>query len=336
VRILILNAGMRGKAERTRMDLLLRLKNWHTINVYGPKEHNRSGSDLAPLEYNEKITVEDIKKEFNPDVFLLVLSSYRSKNWLGESKLSDIGHNSTPFTVLEEDHFSATGNMEISCGFDNEVLEWYKDFGVDLLLRRHRYEEEAPVQSVWLPFSASEKEFFSDDSIERENSIGFAADGARSEDKVPRCYRVRARAHTKLKEAGLLADNVGRISANAYAEYIRKYIGCLACSGSLIHTALAKHFEMMLSKTAVLTNRVGSSYKLFGDKKVYFEYDDSCDNVVDIAKEIIYDTDKVKELTENAFEVCIERHTDDKRAKELSDILECLVEGKEIPRIWGQ
>lgn len=336
MRILILNDGFRGVAERTRMDLLLQLQNFHSVNVYGPEENKRSGSETAPLVYNASITTKDLINKFNPDIFLLVLSLHRSKNWISREGLSDLNKSNIPLIVLEEDHFTATGNKEISSGNDMEVLNWYKNFNVDLVLRRHSYEEDAPVPSVWFPFSANTKEFFSNNSIKRINLIGFAGDGYQEESKVPIFYRTRSRAIAKLKEVSLLAENVGKIGKEKYPEYIRNHVGCLACSGSKMHTALAKHFEIMLSGTALLTNKVNFYKELFGNKQVYFEYDDECRTVVDIAKIILNDTDKVQEITKNAYDICLERHTDNKRIIELNNILEALVNGKEVPRIWGQ
>ena len=88
--------------------------------------------------------------------------------------------------------------------------------------------------------------------------------------------------------------------------------------------------------SSYLTNMMKNSKELFGDKQCYFEYKDECSDVIEKAKEILNDHDKVAEITKNAIDIVLERHTHEKRAIELYNILHSLVSGVEIPRIWGQ
>lgn len=314
------------------MGFLLKLGRYCDLKVYGPKEQEINGKEISPFDYRQDITGKDLIEEIKPDIFLFVLWIHHCRDWLPK----DISKTGIPFVVLEEDHHTYKDAEILSGtpGIDRDVLDWYKELDVSLLLRRHFYHEAAPVSSVWFPFSVNEEEFYPDEKMVRKDKIGYV--GASLTGNVIIHRKVRQMALKALGEAGLLADNIGTIGIKRFPEYLRSYMGALTCSGGYIHTCLAKTFEIPLSGTALLTNWVHNEKELFGDKKCYFAYKDDCSDIVNTAKIILEDKEQRNEVIANALKVVKERHTDSARLLELYNILRALLSEVEIPRIWGQ
>ncbi len=321
MRVLILYDRYHAKDSRTRIGFAVKLEKFCDILVYGPNEDSK----LSPIVYDKKITAKDLLNELKPDILFFMLYSYDCYNWLPKN-ICKLG---VPSAIVEEDHYEERFNNIVYK--DLKVLNWYKDMGFSLLLRRHFYREVAPIPSVWLPFSADDVEFNSINGNKRLKKIGFAG----SYESPQIYYDIRKKAILKLKNSHLLAENYGKIW-DGYASYLRAYMGHLACTGGILHTPLAKTFEIPLSGSALLTNRMNSKQELWGGSKCYFEYKDDCSNIIEQANTIINDYQQVKEVTSNALKIVKERHTDSRRVVELYDILTCLHEGKEIPRVWGQ
>ena len=332
MRVLLLNNGKRGRAERVRMGFLVQLKDVDGIDllIYGDKERAEH-PELAPLVYKSSLSGGDVIKELTPDVMIFVLWGPQAKDWVPK----DIGGHNIPFVVFETDHYlygdtiGIVGDPQKS----NEVLDWYKEMNTALVLRRHFYENESkdcPVPTVWLPHSANTKEFYPDESVERKKKIAFVASLGNIKHR-----HIRKEALMYIKKAEL-QDGSYTVGAKAYPNHLRSYVGALTCSGGIIHTTLAKTFEIPMSGTAMLTNRFNNSKELFGDKPCYFEYKDDCSDVVSQAKMLLEDDDMRNEVVANALEIVNSRHTDVHRTHELYAILKALIEGKEIPKVWGQ
>jgi len=309
--VLFLFDGYRRMDDRTRINLIKKLNKFCNLNIYGPNETDK---EFSPHIYNSK---NNILKLFNPDVILCSLYNTTCLDWIPDY----IYKSNIPVAVVEEDHYTENGLFS----FEKDILRNYNKF--DLIIRRHYYNEEQNFNSVWWPFAANTDEFFNDNSIERMNLIFFAGSTG-----TP-YYSIRRNAINKLSVAELI-ESYSRVSN--YPEVLRAFTGALSCAGGEIHTPMAKAFETMLSGTALLTNSMYNDKILFGDKKCYFEYKDDCSDIVEQAYVMLSNKKLVAEVTKNAIEIVIERHTDECRIKELYDILKALVAGKDIPKMWGQ
>jgi len=321
MRVLLLSDGYRSLDDRTRINFIKRLSELCDFKIYGPKEHTLN-IDFAPVQHDKRITYSDLKGLFNPDIVLFLL--YRPAAYFSVTR--SICEIDVPYVILEEDHY-----YKDEIYSDINMFEWYKSTGFTLLLRRHFYEEESPIPSVWLPFSANEKEFKTNNNTDKECKIGFAGSYLGLE-----YYSIRRNAIKVLGTNDLLANPWGKIFGSEYIDYLHKYVGCLSCSGGKLHTCLAKTFEIPLSDTALLTNGIHNKKEIFGEKQCFFEYKDDCSDLVDVANTIINDVDMRDEVTANALEIVREKHTDEKRIVELYNILKAVVDGKEPPRVWGQ
>jgi len=315
--ILLLYNGYRSVDYRTRLGLFSKLSNYFDFNIYGPKEHEINPT-TAPLKFDEKITLQDLCNHFTPDIIIIPLYAPKPIMCLIPKKISKL---SIPVVIIEEDHYTKERDPE-------NILQWYKDIDVNLVIRRHFYTEKYDFKSVWLPFCASDKEFFPDKFIERKNIIGFAGSYENNPD-----YEIRKLALKTLGNTNLIEKPYGKVM-DRYSYYLRQFKSMLTCAGGTIHTPMAKFFEIGLSGTAVLTNSMYEDKLLFGDKQCYFEYKDDCSDLIELAKFIL--NEDVSEVVNNCTKIIKEKHTDDKRLIELVNILSALHEGKEIPRIWGQ
>jgi len=298
-----------------------KLSNLCDFKIYGPGEYT-ADANFAPVLHSVRITSNDLKGLFNPDIILFLL--YKPTTYF--SITENIREIDIPTVILEEDHY-----YKYSVYDDVNMFDWYRYLNFTILLRRHFYEEEPPIPSVWLPFSANEEEFNANDNENRESKIGFAGSYLGLE-----YYNIRRIAIETLKINGLLPDVYGKIIGNEYIEYLHKYIGSLSCSGGKLHTCLAKTFEIPLCGSVLLTNWMHNKIELFGDKQCFFKYKDDCSDIIDVANTILNDDDLREEVISNALEIVRERHTDEKRVIELYNILKAIADGKEPPRIWGQ
>jgi len=321
MRVLLLSNGHRSLGDRVRIDFVKKLSNLCDFKIFGRRE-DIINPKLAPVQFDIRILCDDLIKLFNPDVIIFILKS--PTDYFNIS--GDICKKGVPTVVIELDHYYKD---DVFDGIN--LFDWYKSMGFTFLLRRHFYEEESPIPSVWLPSSANDEEFFVDKSVDRENKIGFAGSYLELD-----YYSIRRNAIEVLKSNKLLSYTWGKIYGADYIRYLQKYVGNLACSCGKFHTCLAKTFEIPLCGTALLTNWMYNRKELFGDKQCFFEYKDDCSNLVDVANTVINDVDMRNEVVANTLEVVKERHTDSKRIVELYNILKAVVGGKEPPRIWGQ
>jgi len=316
MKILLLYDRYLAKDSRTRLYFVLKLESYSNLVIYGPGEK----SNLSPLSYNPSITMKDVITELQPDVILLLFYKPGCYDWLP----FDFSSIDIPSAIIEEDHYDGNEPQ------DHKVLNWYRDMNFSVIIRRHFYPDKFSFQSVWLPFSANEAEFTKVDGP-RISRIGFA--GSDSIEQV--YYDIRRKAISILKEADLLALEYGGIW-DRYKEYLQQYVGCLSCAGGILHTPLAKTFEIPLCGTALLTNKMEEKELFWGKDQCYFEYKDDCSDIIDVARSILLDRDKTNEVVANALVQVTKRHTDSKRIEELYNILYSLYNGTEVPRIWGQ
>ncbi|GAG17654.1 unnamed protein product [marine sediment metagenome] len=199
-------------------------------------------------------------------------------------------------------------------------------------MRRHHYlygeERIIKPETVWLPFSGNEEEFFPG-NIDRENKIGFSGSLTESVNY----YDIRRKAVSELTNCRYLKDEGKHLRKN-YPDILRSYRGFLSCNGGTLYTPMAKMFEIMLSKTALLSNKLYFNDILFDNEECFFEYKDDCSDIIKKA-EIILNSD-IGEVVDSAYKKAIKYHTDSKRIIELYNILKAVVTEEEIPKVWRQ
>lgn len=331
-KVLFLYDNHRFLTDRLFYGFIVKLQKYCTIRVYGPDTYDESKYEtpipkrdinLMPFKYNKEWDGKDLVREFKPDLILMAMYNKTCLNWYP----SDICKAGVPTILLEDDHY--TSDPVLSQYKGTKPLEWYKQSGLTLLLRRHFYKEKAPIPSIWFPQSGNDDEFIPYYG-ERQHSIGFAG----SFEPTP-WYTIRRQAVEVIGHNKLLAKSFGKFNPEEYPEYIKTYKGLLGCSGGILHTPLAKMFECMLSNTPYLTNWFHHSHLLLGLKEYCFIYKDDCSDIVKKANIILNEPDYVAEVTKNALEVAQKEHTDTVRIKQLYDIIEAVIEGKEPPRRWG-
>lgn len=331
-KVLILFDNYRFMSDRLFYGFITKLNKYCTIGVYGPECYDKTklsddlpsrDSMFLPIEYNEKLDGNDLVKEFQPDLILMLMYNQKNLDWY-PSNICKVG---VPTILLEDDHY--TYDPVLSKYKGTRPLEWYKTSGLTLLLRRHFYKEKAPIPSIWFPHSGNEKEFIPYYG-NRKNTIGFAG----SFEPTP-WYEIRRDALDVLSQTNLLDKKFGKFMPNIYVNYIKDYKGILGCSGGILHTPLAKMFECMLSNTPYLTNWFHHSHLLFGLKEYYFIYKDDCSDVEKKARIILNEPDYVAEITKNALEVVQKEHTDTIRIKQLYEIIEAVIKGQDPPKKWG-
>lgn len=232
-----------------------------------------------------------------------------------------------------------------------ETMDRYVECGFDLILQRGTYDPDADYTTpqTWWPFSADPEEFHPNGSGQRINKIGFAG----SLDNG--VYSQRRRAVDTLSSDGVLSPclycHKGSDSGAIYPEFLRTHVAGLTSTqmegispeyaGAPIpmdmpSTPRAKTFEMMASATAVLTPPFFMQENLFPcNTEVCFQYKYDCSDIVPVARAIINDTDRTREMALAGYDHFMHYHTDEIRVRELYDYIACLVEGKPLERTWG-
>lgn len=300
-----------GMPKRTYYDLYYQLINlgWEIIEYYPESRY-----------WDARWTLADIEKELQPDVIV-------SWGWVVVKRFMPDGKpKNTPMVCFTGDihleppnftKFYNKFNLLIHRGpFTKNIQLDYQDITLD-------------VEGVWLPLSVTD-EFYPDSAVKRINKIIFMGND------VGTIYELRRLSIQKLSKAKLLINKKYSVGREKYPEEVRKYVGGLTCTGpSFLQQMLCKCLEYGASGTAVLTPWFHRSKELFGGKQCYFEHKDDRSDIVDVAREIIYDKDKVVEVTTNMLKQINRYHRDRHRLKELDAILKALIYGKEIPRRWG-
>lgn len=291
-------------ARRTYYDFYYKLiqLGWE-IEEFSPAcriyEDSKDNKNYLSMQDLEKITKPDIIASWDFGVV---------KKFLPEGKTKH-----TPFVVFGGDYHAIPDT------------EWYTNF--DFVVQRGPYETEFGVQSVWLPLSIDDDFYPSEEK--RENKIVFIGNVSGN------MYKERRNVIELLKKTGIFVDR-GIVGVNSYPAEVRRYVGGFTCTGPIpLRQPLAKHFEYGASGTAVLTPRFDYSERLFGYKQCYFEFKENCSDLVEVAKEIINNKDKVKEVTKNMLTTINNLHRDKHRILELDLILKALINGDPIPRKWG-
>jgi hypothetical protein len=206
---------------------------------------------------------------------------------------------------------------------------FYIDNDFHLIVYRSSYDVEfhkkTGTEGVWLPFSASEKEFYPGKN-KRTNIVGFAGTVAPS-------YSQRIKAISILQKNSLL-DFKGVISGGEYAKYLRSItVALTSADKGCVH---GKTFEMMASGTVVLSPVIDSDKLLFGDNASYVRVKRDCSDIVEKAQYILNDKEAQKEISNNAYKQFLSKHTDDIRIRELYCHINNMIRGFPIEKIWNK
>jgi len=312
-------------SHRQNIGTLERLSKYCNINIYSNEEiepYILGISSRHPIIDNY---LYEIIEKHNPDIVICY----------GAMGFIDIG---TPFKhisrckiCIEPDYHNFFGKEK-----------WYRDNGFNyMFLRNGNNTDKIGIPSVWWPWSADENEFFTRNEP-RRNIIGFAGSS------VHELYRIRRNARDMLFAHHLLEDKKKTIMASEcadgmwkgkwtdqgkYQEYLRSVVAILTSTEN--RGPFAKTFEAMASGTAVLSSPIINKELLFGNKKCYFEYKPDCSDIVKVARDILNNPKWVQEVTTNAKEEFLKKHTTEKRVKELYDNLIRIEEAREPERKWG-
>jgi hypothetical protein len=92
--------------------------------------------------------------------------------------------------------------------------------------------------------------------------------------------------------------------------------------------------------TGLLCTQFNGMQRLFGlndkDDPYCVIFKDDCSDLIFKAEKITKDIEFTRRMTTKAREVIEERHLHTHRLVELKNILTALVEGHEVPKVWGQ
>lgn len=302
-------------SRRLYKNIYNRLSSYCEIYTYGPKEHTINDSLISPIQYDKKIVFDDLIREFNPDI-IVAIKYVLTYKWL---KFNKNNISTIPFILIDGDYFSTPEDWIYEMGFDLIIQRGYiiDDFKLD-------------IPNVWLPLSADEIDFYVDPDINREQKIVFIG----STTRFP-YYNIRRNA-LELLENNDSFDSLEDIGFDKYPEVLRSYIGGFSCAGGSLHIPLGKTFEIMASGTALLTQWFHGSEELFGRNKCYFTYRDDLRDLEYRMNYMINNPEEVKYITKNALSIVNSKHLNMHRVLELYNIFKSIVEGKEIPRIWGR
>jgi spore maturation protein CgeB len=304
LKILHLYNNWKHHAIRIQYGFVTKLQKYCEFYVYGPGESHQ----LAPIKYDRAIKVKDLLKIFNPDILLLHM--WGCVNWIPK----DFKDANVAKVMIEADYEQ------------NPNKNLYKDLKLDLLIQRGSFSTLYDPPSVWLPWSANEKEFFIDTKIKRKNVVIFMGASTPNEP----FYDIRRKALNVIPKAHL--TNLGTFAGGEYPQLLREHT--IALNGNGQQKSVAKVFEIMASGTVLLTNKLKMREVLFGKDQCYMEYKDDCSDLVKKVNKLLKDDDYRNMLAKKGHDVVHEHHLDKHRVKELYNILKKLLEGKEVERKW--
>lgn len=300
-------------SSRQHLGFLSRLKEYCESYQYVP------GAVLVANAGEIKMDALSLYKKYRPDVIVLYDShAPRGRDSIfGRTYFKNLPCKKV---VIEVDFYKKFND-----------LSWYSDNKFDLVIQRGFYEAKSfadlTVPSVWLPFSADEKEFFPGKAMsQRYNIVGFAGTF-----KAP-VYTTRRKAMDLLKNEKLLRHcaicRTAEGSRSFYPPFLRKVVTAL--STNYKRSPAGKTFEIMASKTVLLTTEIADEIALFGDNECYVEYREDCLDVVDRADLILDNLDWAEEVAMNGYNAFKRWHTHSIRISQLYSYLKDLLDGKEI------
>jgi len=308
---------MKGISRRIHYDFLLKLKNNNIVHTYGPWEKDPL---LSPLKYDKSIRFGRILRYYTPDV-VIIYSMFCTHSWLP----LEFDTSSIPRICIEVDYWNVT----------RRARNWYKKYNFNLLIQRGSYTRSV-INSVWLPFSASEDFLPSNKKKikDRLREISFIGRGGGSLGKKGYYYPIRREALRRLLEDKLV-NIIGRVSPEVYPSFLSKYF-CYFCDSGRFDSAPAKTFEIMASGAALFTTPFRKYRKLFNGKKVCFFYDKDLVDVKDKARELLnLSNDEIQEIVNTGVEEIKRQHLDSHRVEDLQEVLHSYLRQGNIVQKWG-
>lgn len=308
--------------KRLHSDFLFKLSKSNEFFVYGQNEDKINGPEISPIIFDSSITINDLIKEFDPDI---IIPPEYAKLRQKKNKLHELSFKNTsvPVIIIEIDSYEIQDKNK------------YPEYGIDFIIERAP-DIEHKIPSVWLPLSANEDDFFTDPDSDyisdRYNKLVFVGGGRYSRNKY---YSTRQKAIRYLEAEDLMTYE-GECGFYKYPNILKSYIGALSCSFPPLYHLAGKAIEIMASGTALLTTKIGPSKRLFGDKQCFFTYNENCEDIVSITKSMLENRDNTREVIHNALTIVNEKHLDKHRIIELQNILNAIVYGGEIPDLWGE
>lgn len=317
MRVLTVYDGRRSTARRLQIDFLKCLDEYCTFMTYGPQEHE-TDPELAPLEFDTKLTIEDVVNKLEPDIILhyqSLVAKKAIKYIKGFDKLK------IPQVMLEVDYH------------DVEDKGWYRENKMELLIYRGWY---APIELklaklpfVWLPHAAS-AEFYTTGE-ERYNKFVFAGSGRYSANIL---YRIRQ--HTiRILEGANLLDWVGNVGYEPFPGVLRSYTCAFTDACGTMVSPIGKTFEIMGSGTALLSQHFEGENVLFGEKPPITFIQDNVSDAKRLATKMLENPEKTANMAKRGLRIINKQHRYTHRAYELYQILLAVAGGTKVPRKWG-
>ena len=280
------------------------------LKMYGYRMHeNLDFKDILLKEYNEHITINDLKKEFNYDVIILDCYNRAFKTismqqrWIPE----DFNNINVPKIVIEGDYHNIRNP------------KWYLRIKADLLLHRHlsnvkKQKKDLPIYSLWFPCSVDNNIFKPSSGITRIKKICAVGEMNNS------AYKYRKEALEILKKNNLIIKEK-LIREEKYIMCLQNYISHLNGS-STYNLNMAKMFEIMSSGSVLLTDKIDISgiKELFPDN-AYCTYKRDYSDLTTNTRKIINEPEYREYITTNALKCINEKHTHQIRAKQLLNII---------------
>ena len=182
--------------------------------------------------------------------------------------------------------------------------------------------KKVKTETVWLPFSASHKEFYPQDF--KLSCIGFVGNCMSPQ------YTERRKAIHYLDGEGLIVYNRGHrgLIRHNYPRFLRLFQSIL-CSAEF-DSPFGKLFEIMASGSLPLIPEFSGKELLFWEDTM-IHYKKDCSDIEDKARLILNDHDMRNEMTKKSYDNFRELHTDDIRIKELYDIIKAKYNDNNIP-----
>jgi hypothetical protein len=212
---------------------------------------------------------------------------------------------------------------------DNKFY-WYDNNQFNLVIQRGAYniksfQKNIGISSVWVPYSADEKEFYP--SISKVNKIGFTGTTSNTS------YAQRRKA-LQLLEKENLVNNTGRLNGEGYSTFLRIHRGMLTDTQTMDgrRSPHAKMFEILASGSVCLTPEFDYN---FLSKDCYVKYKDDCSNIIDKAKWILTNETECDTISRNAYNEFLNYHTDTIRIKEVYEHINNMLKGKSLEKKWG-
>lgn len=302
------------------IDKLGRYTDLYIFNRYSDMfQHGTS----IPYEKHKKI--KDVVSDVKPDLLLC----YRTKRMLDEDPVIDV-----PVVFIEQEYPLWQTPDLVGC------IQRHNTKVVILTGWFPEAETMLGVPVYWMPFSANEEYFYTEevDHANRKKEVCFFGMASSHRIGGTYAYRVRRKAIQYLGHNGLMRkeppapDNKKNKwlihSPNEYPKRLKSCYAALSCAFNTLGQVPLKSFEIMASGTALLTQayKPEITQRLFGPNAPYFTYKKDMTDIVPTARHILEDDDHRIEMCKQALHLVNTKHLHKHRILELYEILQSVLE----------